>query len=261
MKYGLALLLFLSTICSAQKWDAEVMVGITGYNGDLTQKLFSTHTFGPAGGFNIKYNLNYLVSLRAGFLYGSVQGSDRYNTQADLKKRNLNFFTNITEGNLCLEINLLEPQYFWAYPYLFGGVGVYHFNPYTYDKTAHRVYLQPLGTEGQGLPAYPDRKPYALTQVCIPFGGGFKMNLSKDFDLVYELSGRYLFTDYLDDVSTTYVNAQALMANNRPEAAVMYSRRNDNSIPVEGEIRGNPRVKDWYYFTGLKLLLHLGRQK
>jgi Domain of unknown function (DUF6089) len=260
MKLWLALLLFISHSCIAQKWDAEIMQGLSGYNGDLTDKLFSSHTFGPATGFNLKYNLNYIVSLRGGIMCAGVSGNDKYDKQEDLKKRNLNFRTNIVEANLCIEFNLLEPEYFTVYPYLFAGIGVFHFNPYTYDKNAHRVYLQPLGTEGQGLADYPDREPYSLTQFCIPFGGGIKMNLTKKFDLVYELSGRYLFTDYLDDVSKTYVNPQMLMTNSRPETAELAYRQAGNYVPCDGDIRGNPQKKDWYYVTGLKLLMHLGKE-
>jgi hypothetical protein len=260
MKHWLALLLFISNSCLAQKWDAEIILGVSGYNGDLTDKVFSSHTLAPAVGFNLKYNLNYFVSLRGGIISGGISGNDKYNNRQDLKERNLNFRTNIVEGNLCVEINLLEPEYFCVYPYLFAGVGIFHFNPYTYDKYAHRVYLQPLGTEGQGLANYPDRKPYSLTQFCIPFGGGIKINLTKKFDLMYELSGRYLFTDYLDDVSKTYVNPQMLMTNSRPESAELACRQTGNNVPRDGDIRGNPKIKDWYYITGFKLLMHLGKE-
>ena len=259
MKRCLALLLFISNMSLAQKWDAEVMFGIAGYNGDLTERIFSPSTLGTAAAFNIKYNLNYFVSLRGGITVASISGDDKYNKKTDLKNRNLNFWSNILEANLCVEVNLLEPDYFVVYPYLFGGVGVFHFDPYTYDRNSNRVYLQPLGTEGQGLSFYPDRKPYSRTQLCLPFGGGIKMNVTKKFDLIYELAGRYLFTDYLDDVSKTYVNPQTLMANSRPEAAELACRHIVNQMPADGDARGNPKVKDWYYITGLKLLMHLGR--
>lgn len=259
MKKGLVLLLLLSSLyCIAQRWEAEMMTGLTGYSGDLTQKLFAPRSVGAATAFNIRYQLNYTVSVRAGILSGSIAGNDKYNADAELKKRNLNFRSNIFETNLALEVNLLEPEYFFFYPYLFGGIGIYHFDPYTYNKTAQRVYLQPLGTEGQGMAAYPDRKPYSLTQFCLPFGGGFKFNLSKRLDLAWELSGRYLFTDYLDDVSQTYVNMQAISASARPEAAEMACRRQDNFVPREGDPRGNPKVKDWYYVSGFKLAVRLG---
>jgi hypothetical protein len=157
-------------------------------------------------------------------------------------------------------VNLLEPDFFSVYPYVFMGIGLFHFNPYTHDNTGKRTFLQPLGTEGQGLAAYPNRKPYSLTQICLPFGGGVKINLDKSFDLEYELAGRSLFTDYLDDVSTTYVDKGALMSSSRLKTVELASRQSKPPYPVEGDIRGNPKVKDWYFITSLKLLMRLGKR-
>src|SRR5205085_6237819 len=108
-----------------------------------------------------------------------------------------NFKSTVLEGSVCAEINLFEPEVYVSYPYVFAGIGVFHFDPYTYDKENKKTYLQPLSTEGQGLPEYPNRKSYKLTQVCLPFGGGWKVNINKRFDLIYEVGFRYLFTDYL----------------------------------------------------------------
>jgi hypothetical protein len=235
------------------------MAGLSGYNGDLKERLFTTRGMAPAGAINLRYNFNDIFIIRGGVAAGKVSANDKRNRQHDLRCRNLNFRTSILEANLCLEINLLEPDFFTVYPYVFAGVGVFHFNPYTYDRHGRKTFLQPLGTEGQGLPAYPDRKPYALTQFCLPFGGGFKILLNERFDLVYELAGRALFTDYLDDVSTTYVNTHTLMSNSRPKAAELAYRQTDAPYPTEGDIRGNPKVKDWYFMTGLKLLMRLGK--
>lgn len=261
MKRCLVLLLLIGNSCVAQRWEAEIMAGVSGYSGDLTEHFFSSKTVGPSAGFNLKYNFDNIILLRGGITWGQILANDKNNRQADLKCRNLNFRTDIVEGNLCVEFNILEPEYFSVYPYLFAGVGIFHFNPYTYDKNGRRTYLQPLGTEGQGLPAYPDRKPYSLTQFCLPFGGGMKINLSERCDFVYEIAGRVLFTDYLDDVSKTYVGTQALMTSSRPKAAELAYRQTDASYPNEGDIRGNSKVKDWYFISGLKLLIRLSKKK
>ena len=89
-------------------------------------------------------------------------------------------------------------------------MGLFHFNPFTYDKENNKTYLQPLSTEGQGLKEYPGRKKYSLTQFCLPVGGGWKWNINENWDISYELGFRILFTDYLDDVSKTYVNLNVL---------------------------------------------------
>ena len=261
MKRYAVLVLLVSNSCFAQRWEAEIMAGVSGYNGDLTEQLFSPKSFGPSAGFNLKYNYNDIFIFRSGVMWGSVSADDKNNHQADLKSRNLNFHTNIWEANLCLEVNLFEPDLFRAYPYLFAGAGIFHFNPYTYDKDGKKIYLQPLGTEGQGLLAYPDRKPYSLTQFCLPFGGGMKINLNKKCDLIYEMAGRVLFTDYFDDVSKTYINTQTLMTNRRPKTAELAYRQTEAPFPSEGDIRGNPKVRDWYFGTSLKLLIRLGRER
>lgn len=260
MKYCLILLLLIKTPCFAQSWDVEIMAGAAGYTGDLTENTITYRTLGPSAGINLKYNFNNdVIVLRGGITWGRVSGNDKYNNQADLKSRNLSFQTNIFEGSLCAEVNIFEPEFFSAYPYVFAGVGVFRFNPYTYDNNHVKQHLQPLGTEGQGLSSHPERKPYSLTQFCLPFGGGMKINLSKTCDLIYEISGRFLFTDYLDDVSTTYVNTQALLAASRPKAAELAYRQTQAPFPNEGDIRGNPKVKDWYFINGFKLLFRLGK--
>ena len=61
--------------------------------------------------------------------------------------------------------------------------------------------LQEPKTEGQGTTAFPSRKPYSLTQLSIPFGGGIKIGVSKDFNVIIEYGLRKTFTDYLDDIN------------------------------------------------------------
>ena len=70
-----------------------------------------------------------------------------------------------------------------------------------------------------------------------------------------ELGYRKLFTDYLDDVSSTYVDQATLLANRGGEAVQLAYRgnelKNGAPYPAGGTVRGNASHKDWYYFTGL----------
>ena len=100
-----------------------------------------------------------------------------------------------------MELNIFESDVFNAYPYIFAAIGFYHFNPYTRDADNKKYYLHDLSTEGQGLAAYPSKKPYKLTQFCIPFGGGWKWDLNSKYSIAVEIGYRFMFTDYLDDVS------------------------------------------------------------
>lgn len=251
--------IFICNCCFAQQWQVEVGGGVSGYSGDLSKPLISTHTLGASFGAGVKYMLpdNFMV-LRAAVNYGQIQGNDAFSKSSDLRARNLNFKSNILEGSICLEVNLADPTVYDGLPYLFAGLGVFHFNPYTYDNTNTKVYLQPLGTEGQGLSEYPNRPMYKTTKMFIPFGLGWKYKLSDRVDLIYELGFRYTNTDYLDDVSTTYANPQILLAKRGPLAAELAFRQNKSSAGFTGKIRGNPDAKDWYYITGLKVCVKLG---
>ncbi|MEJ7587077.1 MAG: DUF6089 family protein [Ferruginibacter sp.] len=259
MKFGVIFLIFFCNTCFAQQWQAEAMAGVSGYNGDLTRRPLSLRSLGPAINLNIKYMLpgNFVV-LRAGIGYGRISGNDKNNSNPVLKERNLNFKTHILEGHIGAELNILDPESFDAFPYLFVGLGIFHFDPYTKDRNNNKAFLRNLGTEGQGLEQSPKKKMYSLTQFCIPIGGGWKWKINDSYEVAYELGARYLLTDYLDDVSTAYANLQALQAERGRIAAELSYRQNNAVTDIEGKQRGNPKIKDWYYFTGVKFIINLG---
>ena len=246
--------------CFSQEWYAEVMAGAASYNGDLTQKEFSVKRVKPAVSFNLKYNTGDFINFRGGISYTQLGASDKNNSQPDLKARNLSFKTSIIELNFCAEVAVLDPQTYYAYPYIFGGIGVFRFNPYTYDDENKKTYLQPLGTEGQGLLDYPNRKKYSLYQVCFPIGGGFKLTLQHKYEVGFEFGYRLLLTDYLDDVSKTYVSLKALQEGNG-QKAVELSYRKDAPYLEEGEVRGNNKVRDSYFFAGIKFAAKIGGRR
>lgn len=255
MKFYLLFCILISNICYGQHWQAEIMGGVAGYNGDLTEKRININELRPAGTLNIKYNSGDFVNFRIGVSYASVGADDKNNPNQAYKNRNLNFKTNIVEINAAAEIVLLDPEVYTAYPFVFGGIGIFHFNPYTYDNNGKKTYLQPLSTAGQGLPDFPDRKKYSLTQPCIPVGFGWKWTINDKWDISYEFGYRILFTDYLDDVSANYVDLDYLTAQKGAESAEL-SYRGKGPLTPEN-VRGNPKVKDIYYFTGIKLATNL----
>jgi hypothetical protein len=255
----LLLVLAVNHAFSQTGWQLEIMPGIAAYRGELTESALPLKTIGPAIALNVKYNSGDMIVFRGGIAFGKVKADDKDNKTADLRRRNLNFQTLIWEGSLCAEVNILDPEAFVSYPYLFLGLGVYHFNPYANDDAGKKTYLQPLSTEGQGLPEYPDKKVYSLTQLCVPFGGGWKWQLNPQYALSFELGVRFLFTDYLDDVSGTYADLEVLLNRKGPKAAEMAF--GVDPAPGEGQVRGNPETKDMYVFSGLKLTYTLGKKK
>ena len=131
MKFYLLFCILISNICYGQQWQAEIMGGVAGYNGDLTEKRININELRPAGTLNIKYNSGDFVNFRIGVSYASVGADDKNNPNQAYKNRNLNFKTNIVEINAAAEIVLLDPEVYTAYHFVFGGIGIFHFNPYT----------------------------------------------------------------------------------------------------------------------------------
>ena len=255
--------LLLASILFSQKVHIGVFGGMSAYQGDLTDKIFPKKVTNGVVGLSVNYELTEQFMIRGGFNYSIVGGADRFSDDDSLRARNLAFETKLTEFSAIGEyyfFNLYDQKFS---PYLFAGFAVYHFNPYAYDVNKQKVFLKPLSTEGEGLSQYPDRKPYALTQPAIPFGGGVKYAFTDNLRLGLELGMRKLFTDYFDDVSTTYVDPNDLLPA-KGQLAVDMSYRADelpggNPVyPSKGAQRGGATHKDWYYFFGLHLTYRLG---
>lgn len=236
--------------------------GVANYQGDLQGRTFTFNQSKLGIGVGVKYDLTPHFAVRTGIQYGTVAANDQQNTEPQLRARNLSFQSRILEGNLLLEYTLFNMEDKKISPYVFGGVALYHFDPYAFDSVGNKVFLKPLHTEGQGL--VDGRKEYKLTQFAIPFGGGIKFRISSNVVLGYEIGLRKIFTDYLDDVSTTYVDQFVLSAQDRGLKAVEMAYRGDElkdgnpTYPADGTVRGGSKFKDWYYFQGLTLTIGLG---
>lgn len=249
-------------ITSAQnRLNLTLSGGFANYYGDLQSKPLTLDQAHGAFGVGLKYDLTDHFAVRGGLFYGRISADDK-NNKASLRARNLNFYTRIIEVNAMAEYALFSLQDKRFTPYVFGGLAALRFNPYTFDSTGGKYYLRPLSTEGQGLSAYPDRKPYKLTQLAIPFGAGLRLRVSEKVTLAYEFALRKTFTDYLDDVSTTYVDPAVLAAERGPKAVELSYRggelKNGDPAYPTGEVRGGAKSKDWYYFSGITVTIGIG---
>jgi hypothetical protein len=201
--------------------------------------------------------------LRLGATFGKISGADSLASDTSRILRNLSFQSQILDISLMAEYDFFNIKETGFTPYIFAGIAVYHFDPYAEDTAGQRVYLPPLSTEGQGLSEYPERSPYNLTQVSIPFGAGIRYAVSPVVNIGLEISLRKTFTDYLDDISTTYVDRAKLEAERGTTAVDFAYRTNElpghkiEEYPPDGTMRGSPAAKDWYYFTGLTLTFNL----
>lgn len=234
--------------------SVSVAPGFMNYAGDLQEKSFTTNQAGFAFSAGLMYNITNHVILHGDITTGKVKADDKF--RQSTARRNLNFLSNITEAALCLQYDIFDISRYKFTPYIYGGIGFFHFNPYTYTVDNKKVYLQPLGTEGQGLPEYPDRQIYSLTQLNNLLGGGLKYRISDNFAVALEFASRLLYTDYLDDVSTTYPAKAALQK--RSDLAVELSFRTDEIDPAavykDNGKRGNAAKNDIYYTCLFKFI-------
>jgi Domain of unknown function (DUF6089) len=232
--------------------EAGFSLGGSQYFGDLNDH-YGLRTVNYAGGVYARERLNSYIALKFGGNYTHVGYDDKYNSDLYEKERNLNFQSDVVEVALQAEFN------FFAFitgdklhrftPYLTGGIGAFYFNPYTtYNGT--KYYLQPLGTEGQNA-GYGTRK-YSNVAACFPIGAGVKFWIKGGVNLSLELADRLTSTDYLDDVSSTYVGISSFPPGSVAAALQDRSQQTNPSNPLgrPGKQRGNTSSSD-QYFMGL----------
>lgn len=253
-------LFFMAVLLSMQVFAQPVRLHIGGgfanYNGDLQAHAFTLNQARSVVSAGATFNITPKFAVRSDYSFAHLSADDKQNPKA--LNRNLNFKTIIQELSLTGEYDVFDLYDKRWSPYVFAGVGRYYFSPYTTDQANQKVYLQGLGTEGQGLSQYPDRKPYKKAQWNIPIGGGLKYALSDDIYIAGEFGFRKLFTDYLDDVSSTYVDENTLLAARGQQAVDLAFRgdevkTNPQLYPADGTQRGNPKLKDSYYFGQIRL--------
>jgi Domain of unknown function (DUF6089) len=244
-----------------QPLHVTFFAGAANYQGDLQDKRFTYDQSHLALGAGFLYEIVGNLSARANITLGTVSGNDRFSPKNSI--RNLSFSSRITDLHLGLEYNLVNINEHDFAPYLFAGISYFHFNPTAIDSFGRKNFLQPLSTEGQGF--YQGRKKYKLNQLAIPFGGGIKFAFSEKVRLAVEVGLRKTNTDYLDDVSTNYVDQSLLLASRGPKAVELAFRSGELKTglvyPLDGTQRGSPKVKDWYYFSGVILSIRLPERK
>lgn len=203
------------------------------------------------GSIGVRYDLSEHLTARSYLTLTSLRGDDRKGT-VSMQQRNLNFQTRLFDWELTAQYSLFSLNDRWWSPYVFAGIGLYHFNPYTKDSADNKIFLKPLSTEGQGFT--PGIDNYKLTGFSIPFGLGVNYALNEDMRLGLEFGYRKIFTDYLDDVSSNYADQSALFAARGPLAVDLAWREDEITgapYPVAGTSRGNPAQKDGYYYIAL----------
>lgn len=221
-KVLLFLLVFLSIQAGAQyKWDYGMKLGAANYLGDIGGKELTRRDFVPdmhltttrwATGTYARYKFSKRFAVNTNIDYMRIEDADLYTTNPGRRGRNMNFRNDMFELGVRAELTIwydndvgnkgfYNPDFKM---YLFGGVAGYYSNPkgqiykdgeiqYGGEWFALRNWM----TEGQD-------KPYSMFGVAIPAGIGFYFTQKKTWRYGFEVSWRTTFTDYLDDISTTY---------------------------------------------------------
>jgi opacity protein-like surface antigen len=248
------------------KFTKDLNLGRTEFTGGAYLSLMYKYTFG------LRFEANFGKVSAFDSVLSDVPKTDiaraRYN-------RNLSFRSTISEIALVAEFHPLFAFVDYAAregepprlsPYILGGISYFAFNPQA-KLNGRWVDLQPLSTEGQGFAEYPDRKPYKLNALGIPLGAGVKYDLSSTFNLRLEFMYRATNTDYLDDVSTTYIDkslySDYFTGNKLVNAVLLSDRQRGEYVPqtLPGKKRGNVKDKDNFFSANLKIGLMIGRER
>jgi Domain of unknown function (DUF6089) len=287
-----------------------VSVSALNYYGDLSPKtsIFSTDISftRPAVGIIFAHRFGPRYTLTGSFMYGTLKGSD--NESADKEdsesgvyryQRNLSFRNRIKELSAVASFDLFEndatyiSRVKWT-PYAFVGLAAFLHNPQAQapledldgnplPNGGDWVDLQPLGTEGQkatllATDANSGISSYKKLQVAIPMGIGVRFRINEVLDFSAEFGFRYLFTDYIDDVSRNYVDlgvfgndelakAMSYRSNEVASPTYTYTGRDGESYSVvqgygseqTNNIRGDKDDKDIFMVTTFKLTSILGK--
>ena len=253
------LFLFISTTESNAQYKPNQEFGILGgagyYIGDMNPTHFNNSRI--AGGITYRKNFDRRFSFKSSALYTNLYAEDKNSNDAIKENRNLHFKSDIIELSGQMEFNFLPYEtgnslYNWT-PFIFTGVSIFNYNPKAEASDGQWYNLQELGTEGQGTTSFHDRKKYSLTQLSIPFGGGVKIGVSDNFNIIFEYGLRKTFTDYIDDLSTTYAGIPSEFTN----IAIELADQSIDGPQIAGVARGDETNKDWYSFSGITLSFKL----
>ena len=253
------LFIFISTTESNAQYKPNQEFGILGGTGYYIGDMNSTHfnNLRVAGGITYRKNFDRRFTFKSSALYTNVYANDENSKDAIKVNRNLKFKSDIIELSGQIEFNFLAYEtgnslYNWT-PFIFTGVSIFNYNPQAEGSDGQWYDLQELGTEGQGTTSFPNRKKYSLTQLSVPFGGGVKIGVSDNFNIIVEYGLRKTFTDYIDDVSTTYAGIPSEFTN----IAIELADQSIDGPQLAGIARGDETNKDWYSFSGITLSFRL----
>ena len=259
-------------LCTAAKIQSQnygigFVLGASQYKGDLSdksEKYYQNLRF--AKGISFTYDLHRTMDFSASFINTTMQAYDSKADSPDRQRRNLHFKSNLNELSLCFHfypISLFTKKEHQLKPFIKTGIAVFGFNPMA-ELDGKWIKLQPLHTEGQGMPLS-GLNSYSLIDISYPFGFGVEYTPWPFLKIRAEVSPRKTYTDYLDDVSADYYDLNKIRVYSSDLAAKLAYRETDwnfDNIPdVDGIQRGNPNNNDWYIIHQVSIYYMIGAPK
>ena len=263
--------------------EIGINAGMTGFLGDLggtagKGEPFSKDLNGvsmrPLIGLSYGYYPKNWLKVNATFNYTTISGADsviktKIHQSLGRFERNLSFRSRVEELSVNAElyplqlINKMHRETLLK-PFVGLGLGAFHFNPKA-ELNGQWIALKPLHTEGEGFSEYPDSKNYSLYQFYIPFNLGFKYRLDDQLSLSFTATFRKTFTDYLDDVSKTYIDpslfSKYLSPTDAALAKQLYYRGLSSTPPKPGSARAYSNSNDSYTSLYITLNYNFGVRK
>ena len=205
------------------KWEYGIHLGGSNYLGDIGGKELTRRTSildmhvnetKFSAGLYARYKFGKKIALHTSLNWLPIEDRDTNTTNPARRARNLNFRNNIFELSTRAEITIFYDNDVGNRGYYnptfkliaFGGLGAFYHNPQgqifengELQNGGEWYDLRPWRTEGQD-------KEYSKVGLAIPFGLGFYFTSNKVWRIGFDVSYRYAFTDYLDDISTDYAS-------------------------------------------------------
>jgi opacity protein-like surface antigen len=275
----------LPTLVSAQsqrwkrtRYELYGGLGATNFLGELggseesgagALKDFEFSATRPLISLGMRYKILEPLAVKGALSFGYLSGNDNKSENEDRFERNLSFRSPIIELGFQAEYSVIKERIsryrkskrrgkfslasLNLNTYIFTGINVFWFNPQAKGLDGNWYSLQPIGTEGQGKIA--TREKYSRIQISIPAGFGVKYPLTQKISVGLEYGFRVTFSDYLDDVSTTYVDPEFFDDPN--EQYLSNPGFGGNAVVGGQDIRGNPKYNDHYMFMVINVTYKL----
>ena len=260
--------LHISLVMMAQTVKVGIGTGVSAYFGDLihTQQFFQQVT--PSASADVSVDFNSRFRARLNIAYTPVRADDKKSIYWPTRNRNLNFKSDVFEVSTLFEVDLFNSENVMITPYLFGGPGIFFFNPTTIDRYGQKVELKYVGTEVQpgalALAALAGKdaavkqfsQAYKTNALCLVSGFGLRVKVSELISLGAEIAYRFTNTDVLDDVSAKEYPNKNLMSPYAYQLAFRGDEIKPNAEPGF-QPRGNPLTKDSYYSVQVRMTYQL----